>query len=255
MNRFDPQIIHYDSLSSTNSEAARLAASGGREGLCIVADEQTAGRGRLQRAWLSPRDAGLYCSILLRPSLPAEKWPLITLMSAVVVHQTLHTTCGLETDIKWPNDILFAERKLCGILAETVDTPDGRALVVGIGINVGTGAFPPELRATATSIEAAIGTAPACSQILKELLLNFASRYEAFESAKSANEIIAAWSSHSSFAEGKRVRVTTGEAAFEGVTRGLEGDGALRVETVDGQLKVVRAGDVMGLRPTPAMTF
>src|SRR4026209_2805906 len=130
METFIPQILRFDSLPSTSVEAARRAVEGAAEGLCIVASEQTAGRGRLDRQWVSPKDSGLYCSIILRPRFDQTLWPLLTLMAAVVVHDTLLAGNDLKTDIKWPNDILANEKKLCGILAETVETPVGRAVIL-----------------------------------------------------------------------------------------------------------------------------
>src|SRR5262245_25271114 len=112
-------ILHFDSLPSTNLEAAKRAAEGAPEGLVVVADEQTAGRGRLGRQWASPKGAGLYFSIVLRPEGEARIWPLITFVAALAVHDALLQCCGLQTDIKWPNDVLANDRKLCGILAET----------------------------------------------------------------------------------------------------------------------------------------
>src|SRR5215212_5976700 len=101
-----PLILRFDSLPSTNTEAARQAAQGAPEGLCVVAREQTRGRGRAGRDWISPIDAGLYFSIVLRPvGLPAQAWPLLTLMAALAVRDALFEACGIEPDIKWPNDI------------------------------------------------------------------------------------------------------------------------------------------------------
>src|SRR6266851_2526497 len=153
METLEPKILRFDSLPSTNTEAARQAMQGAKEGLCIVAREQTAGRGRLQRQWVSPAGAGLYFSIVLRPRIDASLWSLIPLMAALAVHDALMQACKVETDIKWPNDILFAEKKLCGILAETIDTDGGRAAIVGIGINLTAEAFPAALREVAISVD------------------------------------------------------------------------------------------------------
>ena len=150
-----PTILRYESLPSTNTEAARQAVPGALEGLCIVAREQTAGRGRQQRAWASPAGAGLYFSLVLRPRLEMRAWPLLTLMSALAVADALGEACRLETDIKWPNDILAGERKVCGILAETVETNAGRAVMVGIGINLKQCVLPEELLSVATSVDPA----------------------------------------------------------------------------------------------------
>src|ERR1700704_3829595 len=119
---FQPQILRFDSIDSTNLEAMRQAKAGAPEGLCIVAREQTKGRGRLDRSWQSPPDAGLYMSLVLRPRFAMNAWPLITLMAALSVYDALMKTCELRPDIKWPNDLCVNDRKLCGILAETVET-------------------------------------------------------------------------------------------------------------------------------------
>ena len=160
MASLKPTILRFDSIDSTNLEATRQAKSGAQEGLCIIAREQTAGRGRLDRSWQSPRDAGLYFSIVLRPQLRMNAWPLITLMAALAVSDALMKACGLRADIKWPNDLCVNERKLCGILAETIDTKAGLAAVVGIGINLKADGLPATVSDLATSVEAATGRMP-----------------------------------------------------------------------------------------------
>jgi BirA family biotin operon repressor/biotin-[acetyl-CoA-carboxylase] ligase len=245
---FTPNIIYLDSVTSTNTEAARHAQAGAPEGVTVVANEQTAGRGRLDRYWVSPLNAGLYASIILRPSLKLESWTLIPLMAAVSVHEALIDSCDLDTDIKWPNDIIAGERKLCGILAETIDTSVGRVAILGIGINLTSAAFPSELADVATSVEEQTGKRPDRDVLLYSLLSAVAKRYEELQSGDGGSRIIAAWIANSSYSNGKKVLVTSAEMSFEGVTRGLERDGALRVETVDGEIIIVRAGDVTRLR-------
>ncbi len=242
-------ILRFDSLPSTNTEAARQAALGVPEGLCIVAREQTEGRGRRERVWVSQADAGLYFSIVLRPRVEIRVWPLMTLMAALAVADALLDACGLETDIKWPNDIYAKGRKVCGILAETVETELGRAVVVGIGINLKRGAFPPELRDVATSVEAEVGSAPDLESLLRSLTNSIARRYDALHQATGAEELIEEWSRRSSYAEGMRVRVALENETLTGTTRGLASDGALRVETDAGEIRLVRAGDVTAVRP------
>ncbi|HYP02638.1 MAG TPA: biotin--[acetyl-CoA-carboxylase] ligase [Pyrinomonadaceae bacterium] len=247
---FQPVILRYDSLTSTNTEAAGQAARGAGEGLCVVAREQTRGRGRRERVWASPPGAGLYFSIVLRPRLDAQAWPLITLMAALAVRDALREACALETDIKWPNDILAGGRKLCGILAEAIETKTGRACILGIGINLSESAYPPELREHATSVEAATGAPPPnLETLLAALVRCLAKRYAQLQYApEGQHEIIRDWSANSSYAAGRRVRVHAGEEIYEGTTRGLEPDGALRVETATGATRIVRAGDVHALR-------
>jgi BirA family biotin operon repressor/biotin-[acetyl-CoA-carboxylase] ligase len=242
------KIIRFDSLPSTNTEAARLAADGADEGTCVVAGEQTAGRGRLQRQWVSPKNAGLYFSIILRPNSDQSAWPLLTLMAAVAVREALFDACAINTDIKWPNDILVNEKKLCGILAETVETAQGRAVVVGIGINLNEGSFPAELDDVATSVETESHHPVDLEVVLERLVSALEKNYQLLNQSNGPEKTLREWSTYSSYAAGKRVSVTETDNSLEGTTRGLERDGALRVETDEGEIRIVRAGDVTAIR-------
>ena len=243
-------ILRFDSIDSTNLEAMRQAKTGAQEGLCIVAREQTAGRGRLDRSWQSPRDAGLYFSIVLRPRLKMNAWPLITLMAALAVSDALMKACGLRADIKWPNDLCVSNRKLCGILAETVETEAGPAAIVGIGMNLKTGSLPSTGSDLATSVESSTGRPPDSQCVLEELVKAIGERYELLQSPLGDEHTIREWCANSSYAFGRQVRVTLENDTFEGTTCGLESDGALRVETEDEKMRIVRAGDVTALRAT-----
>ena len=245
---FKPKILRFESLPSTNTELARLASEGAEEGVSIVAEEQTAGRGRLQRTWSSPKGAGLYFSILLRPGFAQDHWPLITFMAALAAGDALNEAAGIETDIKWPNDLLSGERKICGILAEAIDTPSGRAVIVGIGINLTQAAFPAELMDVATSVSQASGREPEREAILAALLRAISRWYSLLNEPGGREKIVAAWSSRSSFASGKLVQVSNGDELWQGTTCGVEHDGALRLDAGNGQVKLVRAGDVYSVR-------
>jgi len=243
MKLLKPKILRFESLPSTNTELARRASDGAEEGLSIVAEEQTAGRGRLQRTWSSPRGAGLYFSTLLRPTIAQDRWPLITFMAALAVGDALQEAAGVTTDIKWPNDLLSGERKICGILAETVETPAGRAVIVGIGINLTAEAYPREIADAATSVAQAAGRPAERETILASLQNALARWYSLLHETDGLEKIVAAWASRSSYASGKLVTVANGDEVWQGITRGIESDGALRLETNHG-LKLVRAGDV-----------
>ncbi len=249
MSLLQSKILRFDSIDSTNLEAIRQARAGAPEGLSVVAREQTAGRGRLDRSWHSQKDAGLYFSIVLRPTLEMNLWPLLPLMAALAVSDALMKACGLPTDIKWPNDILANDRKLCGILAETIETVNGSAAIAGIGINLTNEAVLKDLRSTATSIEEITDGKPDAEEVLTELLKAIAERYEVLQSAGGAEHTLREWCANSSFAFDRQVRVSLGSDSFIGTTRGLESDGALRVESADGKIKIVRAGDVTAIRP------
>jgi len=245
----DFTILRFDSLESTNTEAANQAKRGGGEGLCILAANQTAGRGRHGRSWISQTGAGLYLSIVLRPKIETRFLPLITLMSAVAVYETL-SEFDLSPDIKWANDVHVNGKKICGILAETCETNVGLAVIIGIGINLKTSNFPPQLTETATSIEAETGKTPDAEKLLQTVTRFFAFFYNMLNSADGAEQISRQWSRRSSYDYGKQVSVAMENETIFGTTRGIEADGALRIETAEGEIKIVRAGDVERLRTT-----
>ncbi len=239
-------ILKFDSIDSTNTEALNQARLGAAEGLTIVARRQTAGRGRHGRTWVSGEDSGLYVSIVLRPKVEPKFVALITLMTAVAVADLLREKFGLEPDIKWVNDVLVGEKKICGILAEMTETNDGPAVVVGIGINLTSSAFPLEIAESATSIEAETGVLASSEHVLDGLLGFFGYFYDRFVGDPAF--VIDEWASRSSYFRGKNVRVATGGEMIEGVTDGLEVTGALRIKRGDGSITIVQAGDVERLR-------
>ena len=242
------KTLRFDSLPSTNTELARLAATGAPEGVAVVADEQTAGRGRMQRTWSSPKGAGLYFSILFRPVIPLHSWPLITFMAALAVGDALLEAFQLPTEIKWPNDLLAGERKICGILSETVETPEGRAVIVGIGINLTAEAYPENLSRYATSVAEQTGSSADREVLMASLQSSLSRWYQSLQKENGDTTVLREWISRSPYADGKLVDVVNGEEVFRGITRGIEVDGALRVETANDQIRVVRAGDVVSVR-------
>ena len=243
-------ILTFDSLDSTNSEALNQARRGAAEGLCVVAREQKAGRGRHGREWISEKNAGLYFSLVLRPTLENKFLPLITLMSAAAVFDVLAELYNLQPDIKWANDVHVGGKKISGILAEMTETAHGSAIVVGIGINLKSSNFPPELKHSATSIEQETGQPPQIEILLEKLTEKLAHFYQILHSGGGAEKIRRDWSRRSSYGEGRRVSVKLVDETFTGTTRGIEENGALRVETDGGEIKIIQAGDVEKLRKT-----
>jgi BirA family biotin operon repressor/biotin-[acetyl-CoA-carboxylase] ligase len=241
-------ILRFDTIDSTNTEALKQAKLGADEGLCIVARRQTAGRGRYGRAWISDADAGLYFSIVLRPKIETRFLPLITLMTAVAAHDTLEETYKIECDIKWANDIHVRDKKICGILAETSDTPKGLAVVVGIGINLKSSNFPPEIAEIATSVEAETGRKINSAELLEALTRFLDYHYEILRQAGGAEKIRREWTRRSSYAAGKNVRVFLENETLCGATDGIEENGALRVRTGAGETRIIQAGDIEKLR-------
>src|SRR5688572_21315495 len=243
----DFTLLNFDTLDSTNTEALRQAKLGADEGLCIVASQQTAGRGRHGRTWVSEKDAGLYFSIVLRPKLETKFLPLITLMTGVAVHETL-AEFGATADIKWVNDLLVNDRKISGILAETTETPDGVAVIVGVGINLRSASIAGDLDGTATSIEDATGDMTDAASVAQLLTAQLTHWYGVLNDVDGPAQIIEAWRQRSSYFTGKRVRVVLENETISGVTDGLEPEGALRVRREDDSLAIIHAGDVEQLR-------
>lgn len=241
-------ILRFETLGSTNDEAARQARLGAEEGVCVIASQQTAGRGRRERLWNSPKDAGIYFSLILRPKISQRTWAMVTLMGAAAVSDAIAGSAELKTDIKWANDIYANGKKLSGILAETVENAGG-AIVLGIGINLKREAIAPELREIATSIETETGVVPNYERVLLALTQELKKYYEILHENNGSEKIIEAWTARSSYAQGKQVRVTLENSSFVGTTCGLEPDGALRVRAENGLIKTIYAGDVIAVRP------
>ncbi len=207
-----------------------------------------AGRGRHGRTWISAKNTGLYFSIVLRPRIEMKFLPLLTLMTSIAVYETLRELYQLEPDIKWSNDVLVNERKISGILAETTETNKGLAVIVGIGINLTSQNFPAELTATATSIEQETTQTPNLNELLQSLTHFFQHFYDIFQDENGAKKIRREWKRRSSYFSGKDVQVNLGNEILYGKTCGLEENGALRIETKSGGIKIIQAGDVEKLR-------
>lgn len=240
-------ILKYETLGSTNTEAAEQARRGAAEGVCVLAYEQTAGRGRLGREWHSEAGSGLFLSIIVRPQVDAKFLSLITLAAGVAVHDALKEF-GIIPDIKWVNDVLVGDDKISGILAETVETKKGIAVVVGIGINLSSSSFPAELAETATSVEMETGMKPTPDEMAEVVTRYFAYFYAMLGDKDGPDEILQNWHRRSSYFSGKEVRIAVGDSTIEGTTDGLERNGALRVKLSNGEVKVIQAGDVTRLR-------
>ncbi|MBA4120944.1 MAG: biotin--[acetyl-CoA-carboxylase] ligase [Acidobacteria bacterium] len=241
-------ILRFDSINSTNTEALNQAKQGADEGLCVVAKQQTDGRGRHGRTWISEKDAGLYFSLVLRPTIESKFLPLLTLMSAVAVYDVLREVYKLKPDIKWANDVHINEKKVCGILAEMTETKRGLAVVIGIGINLKSSNLLPKLEAIATSIEQENNQKIDADKLLENLTTRLAKYYQILKNENGAEKIRQEWATRSTYFRGKSVTVQLGNESVMGTTRGLEESGALRVETKNGEIKIIHAGVVERLR-------
>jgi BirA family biotin operon repressor/biotin-[acetyl-CoA-carboxylase] ligase len=247
-NRIGHKIVHYFRSDSTNDVALRLAARGAAHGTVVIAEEQTAGRGRMGRSWYSEKSVGIYTSVILRPPLAPAAAPVLTLMAGLAVHQAISTVTGLPADIRWPNDVLVNGKKVCGILTEMNAELDRlHAVILGIGINVNHHELPPELREFATSLRIEAGRTYSRAQILVALLKELERKYHLLLD-EGGGAITRRWAAASTYAEGKHLRVRSSSGEFVATTVGLEPSGALRVRCEDGREEVLVAGEIVEVK-------
>jgi BirA family biotin operon repressor/biotin-[acetyl-CoA-carboxylase] ligase len=241
---FGKRVHHFFKVDSTNRVALELGHAGESEGAVVLAEEQTAGRGRAGHAWHSERATGIYATLLLRPHLAPVQAPLLTMMAGLSAHAAIRAQTGLHLDLKWPNDLMFRGKKIGGILTEMHAEPAQiRFVIVGIGLNVNQEKFPPELSGIASSLRVESGKPQSRLELLVRLLREFETDYNRFL-AEGGASVISRFCGLSSYAQGLRVCVTNGKDSFTGVTTGLSPEGSLLVQRDGGPIVTVIAGDV-----------
>ena len=242
LGRLASTLLFFESVESTNDVALERTA----EGLVVVADRQTAGRGRRGPSGFSPPGSGLYVSVVLAPASsrvdPARATMLMTLAAGVALAEGVAAATGLQVDLKWPNDLYVSRRKLAGILAE--GAADG-TVVLGYGINVAATAFPPELGDRATSLESELGRAVDRPNVLVETLAALSQRYEDLLAGR-FDAILGAWRLHAPAASGARVSWATNAGTQSGITAGVDDNGALLVKSSD-RIERIVAGEIKWL--------
>jgi BirA family biotin operon repressor/biotin-[acetyl-CoA-carboxylase] ligase len=237
-------------IGSTMDEARTLAEGGAPEGTVIVADEQTSGRGRLQRTWWAPPASSLLLSLLLRPGLLAQQAQRLTMICSLATCDAISEVTGLSAHVKWPNDVLIEGRKVCGILTE-LDVLEERIryAIVGIGINVNVDfEDAPPLIVPATSLSIEAGRPVSRLELLVALCASIERRYVALREGQSFHQ---EWAERMATL-GEPVHVTGGGEQWDGLAVGVDKDGALLVRGADGDVQRVLAGDVT-LRPMPQL--
>jgi BirA family biotin operon repressor/biotin-[acetyl-CoA-carboxylase] ligase len=242
LSRLRGEVLRFASVTSTNTVLRAMAERGAPEGTVVVADEQTAGRGRFGRSWSSPAGAGFYGSFLLRPSVAGPRAQLLTLLAAVAAAEAIAGLGLAGVEIKWPNDVLVGGRKVCGILNETGllgDEVDW--VVIGIGVNLDDEAIPPGIRQPATSLANA-GVEATAAAVTDGLLVSLDGWYARFL-AEGARPVLDRWHDLAPMAIGRRVTIDTGAEVFEATTDGLTPAGLLRVFR-DGRRIELSAADV-----------
>ena len=242
---FAKHLHHYYKIESTNTAAMEAAAASAPEGTVFFAEEQTAGRGRGSNTWASARSTGIYCSAILRPTLPPADVLVLSLAVGLAVHSAVREiNPGISPDLKWPNDVLLDGKKFCGILAEMNAEPTRvRHIVVGIGINVNQTSFPADLRDRATSLKIATGTEWSRVELAAALLKFLDREYRALlQAPHSAGPILRRFVQNSSWVRGREVTIEE-NGDFTGTTDGLDDRGFLRIRTASG-VRTVLSGTV-----------
>ena len=239
-------VRHFARIGSTNAAAMRAGSEGSPEGGVWLAEEQTAGKGRAGHVWKSnPRD-GIYCSALLRPRLAPADVIIICMAAGLAVVEAVREVTGLRGDLRWPNDVLLSGKKFCGILTElNAEVTRVRYVVVGMGLNVNHAEFPAELEAIATSLAMEAGQRVKRVELVAALLRALDGEVAALsdprEVGKARESILRRFEEHSSYCRGTAV-VVEEDGGYEGVTRGLDDRGFLRVETAKGTRTVLSGG-------------
>ena len=229
----------FDEIDSTNTEAKRMAIDGFRGDAILVANAQTAGRGRMGRNFYSPAQTGAYFSILHTLNTPLCDAVAITSAAAVAVMRAIRTLAGIQTDIKWVNDLYYNGKKICGILTEAVSAGESTHVIVGIGINLDTADFPKELEGIAGSLNAQIDSAVLIAQIYRQIAL--------YLQSPSNREWLDDYRTHS-MVLGRRVAWTEAQITREGIAESIDGDGALLIRDEENNLIRLHTGEV-SLRP------
>ena len=239
------KIYYFDEVPSTMDTATQLGLRGAAEGTLVIAEAQKAGRGRLGRGWLSPRYKGIYCSLIIKPDLAPAQTPILTLLTAVSICEAIQQVTGLQTKIKWPNDILLKNRKLGGILTELSAEMDAvRFVVIGMGINVNNAAGT--LLPSATSLKEHANAGVSRVVLLQEILRGFEQRYLHL-GEKGNHGILEAWKSFN-VTLGRRVKIVSQGYTLEGEAVDLEPDGALLVRNDAGLMQRVTSGELVHCR-------
>lgn len=240
--------LHFSRMTaSTNSDAMAAARCGEPHGAVYLSDEQTAGRGRGDHAWISAAGQGLYVSVVLRLRIPGARLPLVPLVAGLAAAAAIRESSGLDADLRWPNDQLIGPRKAGGILVEAGTSSRGLPhavlphVVVGIGINVHQRAFPQGLATPATSLDLETGRRISRQALLIALLKSLQQETEALVLPGAAERVMMRVEKASSWVRGRKVDVH-GPQACAGVTAGLDENGFLRVETAQGLVTVQTGG-------------
>lgn len=237
-------VVYHEEIDSTNIEARRLSKDSAQQGLVVVAEKQTAGKGRRGRSWESPAGTNLYFSLLLRPKFGAEKAPMLTLLMAYSVAKAIKDQEHLQVQIKWPNDLVLSQKKICGILTEMhLDGCQIEDVIIGVGINVNTIKFPEELQDKATSLYLESGIKMERETLLENILKEFDRQYTSFLETQDLSFVQEDYNQMLINRE-REVLVLEPGGAYQAKALGINEQGELLVKRNDGSVETVFAGEV-----------
>ena len=242
---FGQQIHYLDSIDSTQKVAKQLASQDAVEGTLVIADEQTGGRGRLARKWYSPKYAGVWMSLIVKPNIPLMQAPQLTLLTAVAVAQGIEETTGITPFIKWPNDILMDGKKVTGILTEMQAEADRiHSIIIGIGINVNQTEtdFPEELQQIASSLSIQTGEVLSREKVICSILKKMENLYFQYCSEGFA-PIKTLWESYA-ISVGKVITATTPQKKITGIALGITDEGVLLMKDEAGEIHSIYSADI-----------
>ena len=235
------KMVYLERVDSTNRYARMLASEGAPHGTLVIANEQTGGRGRRGRSWISPAGEGIFMSLILRPQCAPEKTPMLSLQTALAVARAIHTVTGLEAKIKWPNDIVVCGKKVCGMLLE-MDFSEGRlqSVVAGVGINVHQTVFPDEIVRTASSLDLLSGRRIPRKAVIDAFLREFEQTQKLMEDSGLFMDTYRAYSA----TLGQKVQVIALGETYTGTALEVTDSGSLIVLNEEGEHREVLAADV-----------
>lgn len=234
----------YETVDSTNTEAKRLWQQGDQQEMVILSREQSAGKGRRGKQWISPKDDGVFMSLLLRPDIEPVHASMLTLVAALAVCEAIEALTGLEPQIKWPNDLVLNRKKICGILTEMSAEMDFiHYVVVGIGINVNQAIFDDEIVDSATSIGQVWGQTLSRPALIAKIIERFEIHYNDFLVVKDLSYLMKAYNGRC-INVGAALKVMRRNETIDGVGVAVSDDGTLQIRLTDGTITSVNAGEV-----------
>ena len=238
------QVIYYDETDSTNIQAKLAGENGAPHGTLVVADRQSAGKGRRGRSWDSPRGQCIYMTLLLRPKFEPVKAPMLTLVMALSVAEAVKEQTGFEAGIKWPNDIVLNKKKICGILTEMSTEIDYiNYVITGVGINTNQEEFPEEIRGRATSLLLEGGRPVRCSRLIAAVMERYEKNYMTFMEAGDLSLLLPEYN-RILVNYNQEVRVLDPKGEYHAHAMGINEKGELIVVTLEGEEKHIFSGEV-----------